>query len=504
MEHLLSFLIFFPALCAIVCVFLNDTRARLFGLVASGLELVACIVLYVSVDTSFSGYPFVEKFEIIPSLGISYFIGVDGISLFLVFLSALIGFIGILFLRNEERLKQFVICILSLQAIVIGLFCALDMILFYIFWELSLVPMLYIIGIWGSENRIYASVKFFLYTFGASLIMLVGILYYAYEFHAHSGFWSFSLRDWYLFNLNVDSQKWLFWAFFIGIAVKVPMFPFHTWLPYAHGQAPTIGSVILASVFLKMGTYAFVRISLPLFPVACVDYQNIVAILCLCMIVYGAMLAYAQKDLKQVIAYSSISHMGVIVLGTFALNSEGISGSVFFMLGHGIVSAALFMLVGMLYERRHTKLISEFGGLMSVTPKIGIFFAIALVASVGLPLSIGFVGEFLSLYGYFQVSPLIAFIAGFSIILGAVYMLSSFGKVFLGELKNEKNKNLPDMNKREFFSLLPLIALIIALGIYPKPILEPISNASIILLDVMQAKLEPHNEIPHDELIIGE
>jgi NADH-quinone oxidoreductase subunit M len=294
--------------------------------------------------------------------------------------------------------------------------------------------MLLIIGIWGGPLRIYASVKFFLYTFTGSLVMLVGMLFMAYFYFQATGQWSFSLLEWYRLILPENIQYWLFVAFFLGFAIKVPMFPFHTWLPYAHGQAPTIGSVILAAVLLKMGTYAFIRFSLPLFPDASVFFMYPVAVLAIIMIIYTAMVAYAQKDIKQVVAYSSVSHMGVIILGTFALNVEGITGSVFLMIAHGIVSGALFLLVGVIYDRRHTKLMSDFGGLAHVMPKYATIFGIIMMASVGLPLTINFVGEFLSLLGFYKQSHMMTLLAGTAIIVGAIYMLAAYKKAFFGNV----------------------------------------------------------------------
>ena len=298
--------------------------------------------------------------------------------------------------------------------------------------------------------------------------------------------WSFAITDWYALVLPVNIQLWLFAAFFLGFAIKVPMFPFHTWLPYAHGQAPTIGSVILAAVLLKMGTYGFVRFSLPMFPDASVMMITPIAVISIVMIIYTAMVAYAQKDMKQVIAYSSVSHMGIIMLGIFALNSEGIGGSVFQMLSHGIVSGALFMLVGIIYDRRHTKLMSEFGGLAAVMPKYAVIFGIMLMASVGLPLTIGFVGEFLVLLGFYDVSPIMTILAGTSIIVGAVYMLSLYKKSFFGPITKEENKTLKDLTPKETWSLIPLVAIVIWLGVYPKPVLDPINksvNAMLVFMD---------------------
>lgn len=373
---------------------------------------------------------FTHIIPIISSYGINYHVGVDGISLFLVIMTTFMTMISLIGLSEKRDLKNLVITVLFLEMTMVGVFLALDAIIFYAFWELSLVPMLYIIGAWGGKLRIYASIKFFLYTFLGSLIMLVGMLYLAYVYYITTGTYSFSLQDWNMMILPFDMQFWLFIAFFCGFAVKVPMFPFHTWLPYAHGQAPTIGSVILAAVLLKMGTYGFVRFSLPLFPDASVYFTIPMAILALIAIVYTAMVAYAQEDMKQVIAYSSVSHMGVIILGIFALNVEGIGGAIFLMISHGIVSGALFMLVGVVYDRTHTKMIKDYGGIARVMPKYATIFAIMLMASIGLPLTIGFVGEFLSLLGFFKVSASLTLIAGLTIIFGAVYMLTMY-KSFL-------------------------------------------------------------------------
>jgi NADH-quinone oxidoreductase subunit M len=388
----------------------------------------------------------------------------------------------------EKDVKNMIITLLFLEMTMIGVFVALDAIIFYVFWELSLVPMLYIIGAWGGPLRVYAAVKFFLYTFMGSLVMLVGMLFVAYVYHNLTGVWSFAITDWYALVLPVNYQLWLFAAFFLGFAIKVPMFPFHTWLPYAHGQAPTIGSVILAAVLLKMGTYGFVRFSLPMFPDASVMMITPIAIISIIMIIYTAMVAYAQKDMKQVIAYSSVSHMGIIMIGVFAMNAEGISGSVFQMLSHGIVSGALFMLVGVIYDRRHTKLMSEFGGLASVMPKYAVIFGIMLMASVGLPLTIGFVGEFLVLLGFYQISPVMTVLAGTSIIIGAIYMLTVYKKSFFGPVTKEENKKLSDLTPKETWSLVPLVAIVVWLGVYPKPVLDPINNSVKAMLVFMEEK----------------
>ena len=484
LEHILSILIFFPALAGILGFVVHKDSAKAYGIAVSVVEFALTLVLWYAFDSNVPGMQFMENFPIMPAFGVSYLVGIDGISLFIIVMASFFTMIGIASLGDMKKIKNLVITLLFLQMTMVGVFAALDAILFYIFWELSLVPMLYIIGAWGGPLRIYASVKFFLYTFAGSLVMLVGMLFMAFLYNQATGTWSFSLLEWYRLILPANYQLWLFAAFFIGFAIKVPMFPFHTWLPYAHGQAPTIGSVILAAVLLKMGTYAFIRFSLPLFPDAAVYFMFPIAVIAIIMIIYTAMVAYAQEDIKQVVAYSSISHMGVIILGTFALNVEGITGSVFLMIGHGIVSGALFLLVGVIYDRRHTKLMSEFGGLASVMPKYATIFGIMMMASVGLPLLINFVGEFLSLLGFYNQSHITTLLAGTAIIVGAVYMLSAFKKAFFGEVTNEENRKLPDVNKRELVALIPLTIIAVWLGVYPKPLLQPIDTSvkSVVML----------------------
>jgi len=488
MENILSILVFFPLIAGLLGFVVDKNSIRSYGITVTTIEFFLSLWLWFSFDMNNAGMQFVEMLPIIPDMGISYYLGADGISLFIIIMTTLMTLIGMASMGETKNIKNMIISLLFLEMTMVGVFVALDAILFYLFWELSLVPMLYIIGAWGGPLRIYAAIKFFLYTFTGSLIMLVGMLFVAYTYHDLTGVWSFAITDWYALVLPVEYQLWLFGAFFIGFAIKVPMFPFHTWIPYAHGQAPTIGSVILAAVLLKMGTYGFVRFSLPMFPDASVMAITPIAVLSLIMIVYTAMIAYVQKDMKQVIAYSSVSHMGIIMLGLFAMNGEGLSGSVFQMLSHGIVSGALFMLVGMIYDRRHTKLISEFGGLAAVMPKYAVIFGIMLMASVGLPLTIGFVGEFLVLIGFYNVSPMITIIAGTSIILGSVYMLRVMKLVFFGPLKNEENMKLKDLNARETWSLIPLVAIVIWLGVYPKPVLGPIDNSVRALLVFMDEK----------------
>lgn len=488
MNHILSLIIFFPAIAGLLGFLVNKESIRVFGISVSAIEFLLTIVLWLGFDSGNAGYQFVEYYALIPVYGMNYYIGVDGISLFLVILTSFTTMVALIALNIEKDIKNLILSVFFLEMTMVGVFLILDIIWFYAFWELSLIPMLYIIGAWGGEQRMYAAIKFFLYTFAGSVLMLVGILYMGFLYHEATGVWSFALPDWYLLQIPFDIQLWLFGAFFLGFAVKVPMFPFHTWLPYAHGQAPTVGSIILAAVLLKMGSYGFVRFSLPLFPDASVYFLIPVAILAIVMVIYGAMVAYAQEDMKQVIAYSSISHMGIVVLGTFAMNAEGITGSIFLMLSHGIVSGALFMLVGVIYDRRHTKLMRNFGGLAQVMPNFATIYGIMLMASVGLPLTVGFVGEFLSLAGFYKVNWVMTLLAGSGIILGAVYMLTLYKKSFFGEIVHEENKKLKDLNGQELTALIPLVALVVLLGVYPKPILSSIDMSVKKMIVLMEQK----------------
>jgi len=489
MDSILSILIFFPALAGFLGFVVDKNSAKAYGIAVAAIELLLALWLWMKFDTTNGGMQFVESIPLVSDFGISYTVGVDGISLFIVIMAALITLLGIILLRPDTKnMKNMIISLLFLEMTMVGVFLALDAIVFYVFWELSLVPMLYIVGAWGGPHRVYAAVKFFLYTFVGSLIMLVGLLALAYLYHQANGVWTFNILDWYTLPLTETQQFWLFLAFFAGFAIKVPMFPFHTWLPWAHGQAPTIGSVILAAVLLKMGTYGFVRFSLPILPDASVTFIPFIMVLSLIMIIYTAMIAFAQKDMKQVIAYSSVSHMGVIMLGVFSMNAEGLGGSVFLMLSHGIVSGALFMLVGVIYERTGTKMMSEFGGLAAVMPIYAVVFGIMLMASVGLPLTIGFVGEFLVLLGFYKVSAIGTILAGTTIIIGSVYMLVLFKRSFFGPVKHEKNLSLKDLDTREYTALIPLVLITIWLGVYPNPVLQPIDNSAQKILTDMENK----------------
>ena len=488
MENILSMLIFFPAAAAIVGFLVEKNSMRQFGVVVTVVEFVLSLLLWYYFDVNYAGMQFVQNIPLISNYGINYLVGVDGVSLFLVIMITFMTMIALIGLTEKNNVKNLIITMLFLEMTMIGVFTSLDLMLFYVFWELTLIPMFYIIGFWGAEKRFYAAIKYFLYTFTGSLIMLIGILYFAYLYHETTGVWSFSTLDWNNLILPFNIQIWLFLAFLVAFAVKVPMVPFHTWLPLAHGQAPTIGSVMLAAVLLKMETYGFIRFSLPLFPDASVYFTGLMAFLALLAIIYTAMIAYAQEDMKQMIAYSSISHMGVITLGVFALNIEGIAGSVYLMIGHGLVSGALFMCVGVLYDRRKTKMIKEFGGLAHNMPIFALVYGVILMASVGLPLTIGFVGEFLSLLGFYKYSAVLTFIASLTIVLSVIYMLSLYKRTFFGKIVKTENKSMKDIFGRELLALGSLVVLIIALGIYPKLILKPLDPTLINLVNVMDTK----------------
>jgi NADH-quinone oxidoreductase subunit M len=422
------------------------------------------------------GFQFEEKVSWIPSLGVNYHVGIDGISLLLVILTTLMGFIAILCSWSgiQERVKEYYAMFFLLQTGMIGVFMSLDFFLFYVFWELVLVPMYFIIGVWGGPRKLYAAIKFFLYTLAGSVLMLLGILTLYFQYYAQFHAYSFEISDLMKVSLPIATQQVVFWAFFVGFAIKVPMFPFHTWLPDAHVEAPTAGSVILAAVLLKMGTYGFLRFSLPLLPQASVNREivQVLAVLSIIGIIYGALVSLMQQDWKKLIAYSSVSHLGFCTLGIFALNPNGIAGSVIQQINHGISTGMLFMVIGVIYERRHTREIAEYGGLAHVMPKFAIVFAFAMLSSAGLPLLNGFVGEFTILQGAFEANRIWAAFAVTGVILGAAYLLWLYQRTMLGQVTNGKNLTIPDMNFREMLTFAPLIAWAIWIGIYPKPYFE--------------------------------
>jgi len=420
-----------------------------------------------------------QLYTVIPwieSWGVHYAVGVDGISLFMILLSTFTMPVAILGSFNyiTKREKPFYALMLLLQTGIIGVFSAMDLFLFYVFFELTLVPMYFIVGIWGGERRIYAAVKFFLYTAFGSLLMLVGILYLYVQARSATGIPSFLYMDLLNAPLTLVQQLWLFSAFALAFAIKVPVFPFHTWLPDAHVEAPTPGSVVLAAVLLKMGTYGFVRFLLPLFPAAS-SHPTVVTLMIsvgVIGIIYAALVAAVQPDAKKLVAYTSVAHMGFVVMGVFALNTNGIQGGLVVMISHGISTGALFLLLGMLYERRHTREIARFGGLARVAPLLATAFLITAFASIGLPGTSGFVGEFLALLGTFERHPVLAGLATTGVIFAAFYMLPMVQTVFFNRLDDEENRKVEDLSRREMTVLAPLLILMILLGVYPKPVLE--------------------------------
>ena len=481
---LLSLIVFLPLAGALVLlVFFKETQRsaiRWWALLVSAVEFVVSLWLLFGWQTG-GGMQFVDgPAAWIPELGISYHLGVDGISLFLVLLTTLLTMLAVLaswgFVGERERGYYFWLLLLETGSL--GVFLALDTVLFYIFWEAMLVPMYFLIGQWGSERRVYAALKFLLYTMAGSALMLVAIivLYFA------GG--SFNLLV--LYNgpaLPPDLQTWLFLAFALAFAIKVPLFPFHTWLPDAHVQAPVAGSVLLAGVLLKMGAYGFLRFCLPLFPEAAVSFAPLLIVLSLIGIIYGALVALSQRDIKSLVAYSSVSHLGLVVLGIFVFNEQGLMGSVLQMINHGLSTGALFLLVGMLYARRHTRLIEDFGGLWKRMPRFGLFLLIATLASIGLPGLNGFVGEFTILVGTFRAERIYAVFATTGLVLGSWYMLTLIRRVMHGPLENPDNQELPDLSTREVLVLVPIALLIFAIGIFPGLLFARIEPSVMALLD---------------------
>lgn len=476
MEYLLSLIIGCPLVACLFIFMFDDSGAKRFGRIISFIELGLVIALWISYRADIADTQFFTKIFLIPALGIDYIVFVDGISLFLIVLTAFIIFLANIYLQRRDDAKPFVVCLLSLEAILMALFVSQNVLMFYTCWELALLPVLYMVGVWGSGQKIYIGLKFFVYTFASSLMMLLAILYIGYLCYEQLGYWSFDLGVWLSGDLKIplDTQIWLFLGFFVSIAVKIPIIPLHTWLPHIYSEAPALGSVMLSALLSKMGTYALLRFVLPLFPDASVHFMPIVSVLAVIMVVYAGIIAFKQKDIKKVIAYSSISHMGIVVLGIFAFNNEGISGAIFMMVAHGVTSGGLFMLAGMLYYRTMTRHVDDFGGVAHVMPHYSTFFAIVMLSNVGLPLTIGFVGEFLSLYGYFQTSPIITAIAGTTLIIAASYMLYLFKNVFYGTLKQTHiTQSLKDLGFKEFCVLGPIAFVIIWLGVFPNTLLKP-------------------------------
>ncbi len=474
---ILTLLIFLPAVGAVVILLLPRGRDELYRVVAfacAGTTFLVSCPLFWLFDGRESGAQFDVKVPWIPSIGASYHIGIDGLSLLLVLLTTFLTAISILasWRAITKRVKAYMACFLLLETGILGTFVALDLVLFYIFWEAMLIPMYFLIGVWGGPDRIYAAMKFFLYTMFGSVLMLVGILVLYFHQQAALGIQSFDVLKMLELNLPMHLQLWLFAAFGVAFAIKVPLFPFHTWLPDAHVEAPTAGSVILAGVLLKIGIYGFARFCLPLFPAAAQVLMPYVAVLAVIGIVYGALVALVQPDVKKLVAYSSVSHLGFVVLGLFAFNLQGAQGAVIQMVNHGLSTGALFLIVGMLYERRHTRLIADYGGLYKPMPILGTFFIIIVLSSLGLPGLNGFVGEFLILVGVFETARVFAILAATGVLLTAIYLLWMYQRVMHGPIERPENEAVPDLNAREIGMLLPIVVLCFWIGLYPKPFLE--------------------------------
>jgi NADH-quinone oxidoreductase subunit M len=479
---LLSLILFTPLVGAVLLLFVNKQSANAIRWIANIFAFVGFLVslpLWFWYDAQNPEYQFIERAEWIPSIGAQYFLGVDGFSVLLILLTTLMGSIAILssWTAIKERVKEYYIFLLILQTGMIGAFVSLDFLLFFLFWEVMLVPMYFLIGIWGSDRRLYSAIKFFLYTLAGSVVMLLGILALYFYSYTATGAYTFDITQFQKLNVPFNLQWWIFLAFFLGFSIKVPMFPFHTWLPDAHTDAPTAGSVILAAVLLKMGTYGFIRFSLPILPEASRYFVPMMVVLSIIGIVYGALVAMAQQDWKRLVAYSSVSHMALVMLGMFALNPVGITGSIVQQLNHGISTGALFLIVGIVYERRHTRLISEYGGLSKIMPVYAAIFLFMTLSSIGLPALNGFIGELLILQGVFVANKIWAAFAASGLVLGAAYMLWLYQRTMFGTIDNPKNEKLPDLNLREFATFVPLLILAVWIGLYPAPFLRRLEPA---------------------------
>jgi len=492
---ILSSIVALPIVGALGLFLVRDDEAhrplvRSVALVVSLLVFAETLLLWNRFDNAEAGFQFAERYGWIPTFGISYAVGVDGISVLLVVLTALLTPLALLSAWEsvQRKTRAFCMLVLLLESAIIGVFVSTDLFLFYVFWDAMLIPMYFLIGIWGYDNRIYAAVKFLLYTMAGSVLMLLAIVSLAWLHQTLNGEYSFDLARLLELEIDPSTQLWLFLAFALAFAIKVPLFPFHTWLPDAHVQAPTAGSVILAGVLLKMGTYGLVRFAFPLFPDAAILCAPYLAVLAVIGIVYGALVAMVQPDLKKLVAYSSVSHLGFVVLGIAAMNTQGVQGAVYQMLSHGISTGGLFLIVGMLSDRRHTRLISEFGGLKAVMPRLVAAFLVVTLASIGLPGLNGFVGEFLILLGAFARHPWLTVVAATAMVLSATYMLWMFQRVNYGRVTNEKNAELPDLTRREGLVLAPVLALCVLMGVVPGIFLRSLDASVEQMLEQVRSR----------------
>ncbi|MGD0947372.1 MAG: NADH-quinone oxidoreductase subunit M [Candidatus Binatia bacterium] len=491
---LLTLIVFTPLAGALIVMLMpkeQHAALRRGAFIFSLLPFALSLVLLARFNPSDVGFQFTEKVPWIPQFGISYSLGIDGISLFLLLLTTFLTPLVILAGWGDihKRVKEYMVFMLLMETGMVGAFVAVDLFLFYVFWEVMLIPMYFLVGVWGGERRIYAAWKLVLYTMTGSLLMLVAILYLVTLHNQQAGQFTFDLLRLYDFSAPLATQRWLFAAFALAFAIKVPMFPLHTWLPDAHTEAPTGGSVILAGVLLKMGTYGFLRFAIPLFPLAAREALPIIAVLAVIGIVYGALVSMVQPDLKRLVAYSSVSHLGFVMLGMAALNTQGVEGSIYQMLNHGLSTGALFLAVGVIYERRHTRLIREFGGLWQQLPLYGAVFMIVMLSSVGLPGLNGFVGEFLILLGAFETYRVATIVATSGVLLGAVYMLWMYQRVMFGPLTNPANRDLPDLSKREVLVFVPILVMLFVMGLYPKPFLNRMEPSVLAYLNRMHQKM---------------
>ncbi|MGH7905472.1 MAG: complex I subunit 4 family protein, partial [Candidatus Binataceae bacterium] len=494
-SYWLTALVFVPLLGALLILTQSEERtiwraSAIFSLVPLGISGYLLAIFNPHQAT----FQFVERYPWIPQLGISYHLGMDGISLFLVILTTLLITLSIFYSGGGDigyRPREFCFFMLILETGLLGALLSIDLFLFYVFWEVMLIPMYFLIAVWGHGRKIYAAFKFILFTMLGSILMLVAILYLVHLAHQHLGRYTFDLSDLYDIPLTASQAGWLFAGFAIAFAVKVPMFPIHTWLPDAHSEAPTAGSVILAGVMLKMGTYGFLRFAIPLFPAVAAELVPLFMALAIVGILYGAMLAMVQPDLKRLVAYSSVSHLGFVMLGIFALDPAGVEGAIYQMLNHGLSTGGLFLLVGMIYLRRHTREISEFGGLWKRMPIFGGVFMFIMLSSIGLPGLNGFVGEFLIVLGTYMHVWIAAIFAVLGIILGALYLLWTYERVMWGPITKAINETLADLNPHEIAVMIPLMALILFMGIYPRPIIsrmEPSVAAMLNRVHIAEAR----------------